>query len=45
MRKKSHFWQLLLCYNSRFFLKMDDGMLNIPLFMVNYTEKLLNLRH
>jgi len=25
-------------------LKMDDGMLNIPLFMVDYTEKLLNLR-
>jgi len=24
-------------------LKMDDGMLNIPLFMVDYTEKLLNL--
>lgn len=24
-------------------LKMDDRMLNIPLFMVDYTEKLLNL--
>ncbi|PPK99292.1 DUF4143 domain-containing protein [Parapedobacter indicus] len=24
-------------------LKMDNGMLNIPLFMVDYTEKLLNL--
>lgn len=24
-------------------LKMNNGMLNIPLFMVDYTEKLLNL--